>query len=111
MGKQSLARLATFVNGYSTFQVVITACYNVNDLKADLQITYREAGLKSEGISFLCARDTRIGTHARARPKKSPPCRAPSLSLSRSRPGARAPIPLAPQSPTSRSPTSASSSS
>ena len=53
MGKQSLARLATFVNGFSAFQVVITARYNVNDLKADLQIMYRKAGLKGEGISFI----------------------------------------------------------
>jgi dynein heavy chain len=52
-GKQSLARLATFVAGYSTFQVVITARYSVNDLKADLQVMYRKAGLKSEGISFI----------------------------------------------------------
>ena len=34
MGKQSLARLATFVAGFSAFQVVITARYGVNDLKA-----------------------------------------------------------------------------
>ena len=52
-GKQSLARLATFVNGFSAFQVVITARYGVNDLKADLQIMYRKAGLKGEGISFI----------------------------------------------------------
>jgi len=53
MGKQSLARLATFVNGYSAFQVVITARYSVNDFKADLQTMYRKAGLKNEGISFI----------------------------------------------------------
>ena len=53
MGKQSLARLATFVNGYSAFQVVITSRYGVNDLKADLQVMYRKAGLKGEGISFI----------------------------------------------------------
>ena len=52
-GKQSLARLATFVSGYSAFQVVITARYGVNDLKADLQVMYRKAGLKGEGISFI----------------------------------------------------------
>eukprot|EP00965_Chrysotila_dentata_P014697 486605-Pleurochrysis_carterae.AAC.1 len=52
-GKQSLARLSTFVSGYSTFQVVITARYGVNDLKADLQVMYRKAGLKGEGISFI----------------------------------------------------------
>ena len=53
MGKQSLARLATFINGNSAFQVVITSRYGVNDLKADLQIMYRKAGLKGEGISFI----------------------------------------------------------
>ena len=53
MGKQSLARLATFVNGFSAFQVVITARYGVNDLKADLQIMYRKSGLKGDGISFI----------------------------------------------------------
>jgi dynein heavy chain len=53
MGKQSLARLATFVNGFSAFQLVITARYSVNDLKADLQIMYKKAGVKGEGISFI----------------------------------------------------------
>ena len=53
MGKQSLARLATFVNGFSAFQVVITARYSVNDLKADLQTMYKKSGLKGEGISFI----------------------------------------------------------
>jgi dynein heavy chain len=52
-GKQSLARLATFVNGFSAFQVVITARYGINDLKGDLQIMYKKAGLKGEGISFI----------------------------------------------------------
>ena len=54
MGKQSLARLATFVNGYSAFQVVITSRYSVNDLKADLQIMYRKTGLKGEGCVHAC---------------------------------------------------------
>ena len=75
MGKQSLARLATFVNGYSTFQVVITARYNVNDLKADLQIMYRKAGLKNEGISF-------IFTDQQVIADPSPPLLASTLSLS-----------------------------
>ena len=47
------ARLATFVSGYSCFQVVITARYSVTDLKADLQVMYRKAGIKGEGITFL----------------------------------------------------------
>ena len=60
MGKQSLARLATFVNGFSAFQVVITARYGVNDLKADLQIMYKKSGLKGEGISFIFT-DMQVG--------------------------------------------------
>jgi len=40
-GKQSLARLATYINSYSAFQVVITSRYSVNDRKADLRIMYR----------------------------------------------------------------------
>merc|ERR1719424_1140426 len=53
MGKQSLARLATYINGYAAFQVVITSRYGVNDLKADLQIMYKKSGLKGDGISFI----------------------------------------------------------
>eukprot|EP00966_Prymnesium_polylepis_P315830 7297175-Prymnesium_polylepis.1 len=53
MGRQSLARLATFINGYSAFQVVLTSRYGVNDLKADLQIMYKNSGLKNERISFI----------------------------------------------------------
>ena len=45
--------LATFVNGYTVFQIVISATYGVNDLRNDLQIMYRKAGVKGEGISFL----------------------------------------------------------
>jgi len=40
-GKLSLARLTTYINSYSAFQVVITSRYSVNDRKADLQIMYR----------------------------------------------------------------------
>ena len=53
MGKQSLSKLATFVAGYTVFQIVISATYGVNDLRNDLQIIYKKAGLKGEGISFL----------------------------------------------------------
>ena len=52
-GKQSLARLASFVNGSAVFQLVITARYGVNELKSDLQTLYRRAGIKGEDISFI----------------------------------------------------------
>jgi len=53
MGKQSLSKLATFVAGFTVFQIVISATYGVNDLRNDLQIMYKRAGIKCEGISFL----------------------------------------------------------
>ena len=52
-GKQSLAKLASFVAQYTIFQIVISATYGVNDLKGDLQSVYRRCGVKGEGISFL----------------------------------------------------------
>ena len=52
MGKQSLARLATFVNGYSAFQVVITARYGVNDLEGRPAVMYRKA-LRRQGRGHL----------------------------------------------------------
>merc|ERR1719453_1626840 len=53
MGKQSLSKLATFVAGFTVFQIVISATYSVNDLRTDLQTMYRKCGVKGEGISFL----------------------------------------------------------
>ena len=53
IGKQSLAKLASFVAQYTIFQIVISATYGVNDLKGDLQSVYRRCGVKGEGISFL----------------------------------------------------------
>jgi len=52
-GKQSLSKLAAFVSGFTLKQVVISATYGVNELKADLQQMYRKSGLKSEGLVFL----------------------------------------------------------
>ncbi|KAJ1634337.1 dynein heavy chain and region D6 of dynein motor-domain-containing protein [Pavlovales sp. CCMP2436] len=52
-GKQSLSRLASHVAQFSVFQVVISATYGVNELKADLQTMYRKTGLKGEQMSFL----------------------------------------------------------
>ena len=52
-GKQSLSRLAAHVSSFSVFQVVISATYGVNELRADLQAMYRKTGLKGEQMAFL----------------------------------------------------------
>lgn len=52
-GKQSLAKLAAFIVGYSSFSITISATYSMNDLRADLQILYQKTGIKDEGILFL----------------------------------------------------------
>ena len=52
-GKQSLSRLAAFICGYVTFQIVISQSYGITDLKNDLQGLYNKTGVKEEGILFL----------------------------------------------------------
>jgi dynein heavy chain len=52
-GKQSLARLAAFICGYSVAQIVISSTYGMSDFKDDLKIMFRKAGLKEEGVLFL----------------------------------------------------------
>lgn len=38
---------------YTLFQITISATYNMNDLRTDLQLLYNKSGLKDEGIMFL----------------------------------------------------------
>lgn len=38
---------------YTPFQITISATYNMNDLRIDLQNLYNKSGLKDEGIMFL----------------------------------------------------------
>ena len=52
-GKQSLSKLAASVCGLSAVSIVISGSYGVTNLKEDLQVMYRRAGLKDEGIMFL----------------------------------------------------------
>ena len=47
-GKQSVARLASFISQYSTFSISLTASYGVSDLKADLMMLYKRTGVKAE---------------------------------------------------------------
>jgi len=52
-GKQSLTKLASFINQYSTVSIMISSTYGLADLKTDLQAYYMKSGVKDEGIMFL----------------------------------------------------------
>ncbi|KAL8448487.1 hypothetical protein Emed_003748 [Eimeria media] len=52
-GKQSLTRLASFINGCTTQQLCISSSYDVRDLKNDIRGMYSRAALKDEGVVFM----------------------------------------------------------
>lgn len=52
-GKQSLARLASFICGYDVVQIAVSSTYGVADFKENLLALYTKAGLKSQPVTFL----------------------------------------------------------
>jgi dynein heavy chain len=52
-GKQSLSRLASFINGYETAQITVTAAYSIIDFKNTLITLYKNTGLKGQDLTFI----------------------------------------------------------
>jgi dynein heavy chain, axonemal len=52
-GKQSLARLASYICGYDVFQISVTSTYGINDFKENLLALYTKAGMKGIPVTFL----------------------------------------------------------
>ena len=51
-GKRSLTKLAAHTCGYHLEMIKITSSYSLNDFKNELQVMFRRAGVKDEGILF-----------------------------------------------------------
>ncbi|XP_077979817.1 dynein beta chain, ciliary-like [Glandiceps talaboti] len=52
-GKQSLARLASYISSLDVFQITLRKGYGIPDLKVDLAVQYMKAGVKNIGTVFL----------------------------------------------------------
>lgn len=58
-GRQSLARLSSYINGNECFQIEVNKGYTMNDFKKNLKDCLMEAGLKEKPLCFLIC-DTQI---------------------------------------------------
>lgn len=58
-GKQSLSKLTAFILGQEVFRIVVSATYNANDLKTDIQTAYTKSGVQGTPTLFILT-DTQI---------------------------------------------------
>ena len=59
-GKQSLARLASFLLEYSVMQIAVSTSYGMNELKVDLQELFKKAAVKPGTPFVFLLADTQI---------------------------------------------------
>lgn len=52
-GRQSAAKLATYINTFELFQIEITKSYGVNEWKEDVKQVMLKAGVGNKNVSFL----------------------------------------------------------
>ena len=52
-GKQSLSRLASFIGELDVFQITLRKGYGLNELRSDLGMLCRKAGVKNQATTFL----------------------------------------------------------
>jgi dynein heavy chain len=58
-GRQSLAKMATFISYYKIFQIEVTKSYNLKSWREDVKKVLMIAGVDNKAISFLFV-DTQI---------------------------------------------------
>ena len=58
-GRQSLSRIATYLEGYKLFQIEVTKSYNMRSWREDVKKILLLAGIENKPISFLFC-DTQI---------------------------------------------------
>lgn len=59
-GKQSLARLATFILGYELEQMVVTQSFGMNDLRTYLSEMYRKIAKPNSSVRVYMVTDSQI---------------------------------------------------
>ena len=58
-GRQSLARLATFIANYKIFQIEVIKGYSMGNWRDDIKVALMQAGVENKSTSFLFV-DTQI---------------------------------------------------
>ncbi|CAD5118803.1 DgyrCDS7483 [Dimorphilus gyrociliatus] len=52
-GKQSLTRLASFIQGLKTFRITLTRAYNITNFIEDLKTLHKLSGKDGKGVAFI----------------------------------------------------------